>query len=173
MDISSKISDLQCSWFKKLYDQNFHEWKLIPIHFINNAFGKNFIFHSNLSFKTSVLQQFLTFYVMILQSWTNISDISHTHSCLGSQFLWLDKYITTDNNYFRFKEFSSHTVNFGNHLFTSEGAVKDWYRIKKKINTPITYFKNVCKFHTQFLKSGNRYQEKTERRLVLYTYIIT
>ena len=105
MDISSKISDLQCSWFKKLYDQNFHEWKLIPIHFINNAFGKNFIFHSNLSFKTSVLQQFLTFYVMILQSWTNISDISHTHSCLGSQFLWLDKYITTDNNYFRFKEF--------------------------------------------------------------------
>ena len=105
MDISSKISDLQCSWFKKLYDQNFHEWKLIPIHFINNAFGKNFIFHSNLSFKTSVLQQFLTFYVMILQSWTNISEISHTHSCLGSQFLWLDKYITTDNNYFRFKEF--------------------------------------------------------------------
>ena len=105
MDISSKISDLQCSWFKKLYDQNFHEWKLIPIHFINNAFGKNFIFHSNLSFKTSVLQQFLTFYVMILQSWTNISEISHTHSCLGSQFLWLGKYITTDNNYFRFKEF--------------------------------------------------------------------
>ena len=105
MDISSKISDLQCSWFKKLYDQNFHEWKLIPIHFINNAFGKNFIFHSNLSFKTSVLQQFLTFYVMILQSWTNISDISHTHSCIGSQFLWLDKYSTTDNNYFRFKEF--------------------------------------------------------------------
>ena len=141
MDISSKISDLQCSWFKKLYDQNFHEWKLIPIHFINNAFGKNFIFHSNLSFKTSVLQQFLTFYVMILQSWTiNICDISHTHSGIGSQFLWLDKYITTDNNYFRFKEFSSHRVAFGNHFYTSTEAVKDWYRIKKKFNTPITYF---------------------------------
>ena len=50
VDISSKISSLQYSWVKKLYDQNSHYWKLIPMHFINNAFGKNFIFHSNLSF---------------------------------------------------------------------------------------------------------------------------
>ena len=44
VDIPSKISSLQCSRVKKLYDQNFHDWKLIPMHFINNAFGKNFIF---------------------------------------------------------------------------------------------------------------------------------
>ena len=50
---------------KKLYHQNSHDWKLILMHFINNAFGKDFIFHSNLSFKTSVFYQFRTFYTNI------------------------------------------------------------------------------------------------------------
>ena len=53
VDKPIKISSLQCSWVKNLYDQNSHDWKF-PMHFINNGFGKNFIFHSNLSFKTSV-----------------------------------------------------------------------------------------------------------------------
>ena len=37
VDIPSKISSLQCPWVKKLYDQNSHDWKLIQMHFINNA----------------------------------------------------------------------------------------------------------------------------------------
>ena len=61
VDISSKISSLQCSWVKKLHDQNSHDGKLIPMYFINNAFGKNYNFHSNRSFKSSALHQFPTF----------------------------------------------------------------------------------------------------------------
>ena len=68
---------------KKLYDQNSHEWKLFPMDFINNAFGKNFHskknFHSNFSFKTSVKHQLPTFYENILQLWKgNFSHISYT-----------------------------------------------------------------------------------------------
>ena len=67
---------------KKLYDQNFHDWILIPIHFINNPFG--------ISFKTSILHQFSNFYANILQSWEiNFSHFSYTLSCIRSQFLWL------------------------------------------------------------------------------------
>ena len=29
VDISSKIVELQCSWIKRLFDGNFHEWKII------------------------------------------------------------------------------------------------------------------------------------------------
>ena len=131
--IPSKISNLQCSCVKKLYDQNSHDWKLIPMHFNNNAFGTNFIFHSNLSFKTSVLHQFLNFYANILQSWKrNFSHISYTPSCIGSQFLWFNNYITNDNNSVHFKgfssqrsQFSSYDVNFINQLFRSEGEFKD------------------------------------------------
>ena len=49
VDINLKVISLQCSWVKKLYDENFHEWKVIPLHLILITFGQNFKFHSNLS----------------------------------------------------------------------------------------------------------------------------
>ena len=30
VDVFSKVIRLQCSWIKRLYDENFHEWKIIP-----------------------------------------------------------------------------------------------------------------------------------------------
>ena len=47
VDISYKIVSLQCSWIRRLYDNNFHEWKLIPLHLIALSFGSKFKFHSN------------------------------------------------------------------------------------------------------------------------------
>ena len=32
VNINSKIVSLQCSWMQKLYDKNFHEWKIIPLY---------------------------------------------------------------------------------------------------------------------------------------------
>ena len=45
VDINSKIISLQCSWVKKLNDESFHEWKIIPLTLIKNTFGECFIFH--------------------------------------------------------------------------------------------------------------------------------
>ena len=96
------------------------------MHFIKNTFEENFIFHSNLGFKTSAWHQFPTFHADILQSWKrSFSHISYTPSCIGSQFLWFNSYITIDNNSVHFTEFSSHDINFINQLFTSEGEFKD------------------------------------------------
>ena len=47
VDISYKIVSLQCSWIRRLYDNNFHEWKLIPLHLITMSFGSKFKFNSN------------------------------------------------------------------------------------------------------------------------------
>ena len=46
-NISCKIVSLQSSWIRRLYDNNFHEWKLIPLHLIALSFGSKFKFHSN------------------------------------------------------------------------------------------------------------------------------
>ena len=48
VDFKSKIISLQCSWVKKLYDGNNHDWKIIPLYYINKYFGKKKYFHSNL-----------------------------------------------------------------------------------------------------------------------------
>ena len=62
VDISSKIISLQCSWLRKLYDENFHEWKIISSHLINKYFRKLFKFHSALSFDRKLLIKFTKFY---------------------------------------------------------------------------------------------------------------
>ena len=53
VDIKPKINSLQCSWVKKLFDGNYHDWKIIPLFLVNKYFGKNFNFHPNLSFSLS------------------------------------------------------------------------------------------------------------------------
>ena len=35
VDVKLKIISLQCFWVKKLYDGNHHDWKVIPLYFIN------------------------------------------------------------------------------------------------------------------------------------------
>ena len=62
VDINLKVITLQCSWVKKLYDENFHEWKVIPLHLIRIIFGQNFKFHSNLSYDTKLLTSFPVFH---------------------------------------------------------------------------------------------------------------
>ena len=65
VDIRSKINSLQSSWVKRLYDDCFHEWKIILFYQLNKTFGPSFKFHSNLSFKKSSLKitSFLQTYV--------------------------------------------------------------------------------------------------------------
>ena len=36
VDIFSKVISLHCSWVKRLYDNRFHAWKIIPLFFIKN-----------------------------------------------------------------------------------------------------------------------------------------
>ena len=48
VDVFSKVVRLQYSWIKRLFDNNFHQWKWIPLYLIRQYLGKNFKFRSNL-----------------------------------------------------------------------------------------------------------------------------
>ena len=54
IDVFKKIISLQCSWIRRLHDNLFHEWKLIPLFLIKNSLGSSFKFHSNLFFKRNI-----------------------------------------------------------------------------------------------------------------------
>ena len=87
--IPSKIIALQCSWIRRLYDNSFHEWKLIPLHLIEKSFGTSFKFYSNLLFKSNKIKFFPSFYREIILNWKNrLSMISEVPSCILSQYLW-------------------------------------------------------------------------------------
>ena len=58
VDINKKIVNLHCSWIKRLYDDSFHEWKLISLQLIKKSFGGALKFHSNLSFNNFYVRHF-------------------------------------------------------------------------------------------------------------------
>ena len=53
VDTPNKIIALQCSCIRRLYDNSFHEWKLILLYLLKKSFGRSFKFHSNLLFKSN------------------------------------------------------------------------------------------------------------------------
>ena len=39
---------MQCSWVKMLFEDDFHDWKVITVFLISKHLGKNFKFRSNI-----------------------------------------------------------------------------------------------------------------------------
>ena len=62
VDIPNKIRALKGSWITRLYDNLFHEWKLIPLYLIEKSFDTSFKFQTNLLFKSNKIKLFPSFY---------------------------------------------------------------------------------------------------------------
>ena len=53
VDLRNKITRLQCSWVKRLFEDDFHDWKVIPLLLIGKKLGNNFVIKIN-TFHTTV-----------------------------------------------------------------------------------------------------------------------
>ena len=42
--IAAKIRSLQTSWLKRLLVENFHDWKILPLHINHKSLGKSLYF---------------------------------------------------------------------------------------------------------------------------------
>ena len=94
VDISSKITSLQCSWLQKPCDENFHEWEKIPSHLINKYFGKSLKFHLCFSFDCKLFIKFSEFYRNIFFQWSRSLFVSSELPCfILSNVLWFNKHI--------------------------------------------------------------------------------
>ena len=102
VDIRKIFLSLQCSWIKRLYDDSFHEWKIISLYLISKPFDKSFIFNSNLPCKKKLIKSFPSFYKEILINW---KTFFLEHQSILSQFLWCNIYIQIDENDLHFTRF--------------------------------------------------------------------
>ena len=57
VNIPNKVIAPQCSWIRRLYDNSYHEWKLIPLNLTEKSFGTSLKFHSNLLFKSNSIEK--------------------------------------------------------------------------------------------------------------------
>ena len=60
VDLRNKAISMQCSWVKRLFEDDFHDWKILPLFLIDKHLGKNFKFHNNLDISNDVLSKRLT-----------------------------------------------------------------------------------------------------------------
>ena len=89
VDIELKIISLKCPWIRRLYNEVDHDCKMIPLNYIHNTLGKNFIFHSNLSIPIKTLIPLPRFYKDIIKSWCSSYFCSpNVPSSISSQYSW-------------------------------------------------------------------------------------
>ena len=95
IDIKSKISSLHLSWIKRLFNENFHPWKNIPIKLFKQKFGGN-IFYSNC--QINLTNDFPIFYHKIAAAWSSLCQEPVTSAQILSQYIWFNKYIQIDKS---------------------------------------------------------------------------
>ena len=130
-DVFFKITSLQCSWFRRLFDNSFHQWKVIPLFFINKTFGEHFKFHSNLDFSDDIVKCFPSFYKSMFLNWKKFFHVNPcVPSCILNQVLWFNKFIQINRKPVFYKKFSSNNINFLMQLVDRNGVFKNWNTLK-------------------------------------------
>ena len=135
IDVKHKIVALRCSWIQRLYNENFHEWKLVPLRYIRKAFGKNVKFHSNLHIPSYLICTFPTFCQDVITSWCNKYS---SLSTLPSKFLH-NTLIKLETRVFYYKEFADNEINYLCDFFKRNGNIKSWvnlvheYKLKENV----------------------------------------
>ena len=126
------MAGLPCSWIKRLYDDSFHECKLIPLHLITTTITPAFKFHPSLALSFQ-LDKFPKFYQNIFQFWsTCFHSASTVLSIILSKFLWFNTNIKLDNRPIFSKFFSEKGVNFVSHIMKENGEIKSWNDLKNE-----------------------------------------
>ena len=60
---------MQWSWVKRLFEDNFHDWKVIPLFLTGKHLGKNFKFHNNIDKNNDILSKLPSFCQDIFIKW--------------------------------------------------------------------------------------------------------
>ena len=93
VDISAKIKALQLVWVRRLFEENFHPWKPIPLNSLRSI-GIKSLFHSNLHLSVNLPRCLPNFYKTIIQHWTQFARyIPRNASEVTSECLWLNRFI--------------------------------------------------------------------------------
>ena len=110
-----------------MYDDSYHEWKVVLLKLIKNSSGLHFTFHSYLLF---------IFHIFIKTSSVTekkyFSGNSETPWCILSQYLRFNKFLIVDNSYLSFTKYSTKNINLVSHLLNENCNFKSWKTSKNK-----------------------------------------
>ena len=165
------FQSLKLSLVNRLYDESNHAWKKLPKFLIQNYVEEEFQFQTNSIPHKFVLQKFTNFCKSLFQQWsfTFNSDLEAA-SCIASQQLWYNSYITINNKTVFFPQWSKSKLNFIGQLF-DEIKLKPWNELKEEFSIANTnYFKYMqfCNAIPSSWKTSLLKDSENTHGLVLY-----
>ena len=97
-DLRNEITRMQCSWVKRMLEDDFHDWKIIPLFLIGKHLGKNITFHNNIDTSNDILPKCPSFYQDIFIKWINNFTSKPTlPTMILSEFVWFNSNIKVDS----------------------------------------------------------------------------
>ena len=132
VDINTKLKALKLTWVRRLSDDNYHPWKVLPREYLTLPNGDS-VFHRNFEsnpFLSRTLNSLPTFYKDLLRYWSEVShcDINCAELIL-SESLWYNTFIKIDANAVHFEEFSLVGINKVKDLFEKDGKLKEFDKL--------------------------------------------
>ena len=110
VDLRDKITSMQCSWVKRLFEDDFHNLKVIPLLLISKHLGKSFKFHNNIDISNEILPKFPSFYQDVFIKWiNNFTSKSILLSMFLSNVNWFNSNIKVDSKPVHFSFFLTKT----------------------------------------------------------------
>ena len=134
VDINTKLKALKLTWVRRLSDDNYHPWKVLPGEYLTLPNGDS-VFHRNFEsnpFLLRKLNSLPTFYKDLLRYWSEVShcDINCAELIL-SESLWYNTFIKIDANTVYFEEFSLVGINKVKDLFEKDGKLKEFDKLRQ------------------------------------------
>ena len=107
VDLRNKVTSMQCSWVKRVFEDDFLDRKVTTLLLIDKHLGKNFKFHNNIDISNDIPSKFTSFYQDIFIKWINnfISKLTLPLMIL-SNFIWFNSNIEIDSKPVHFSFFS-------------------------------------------------------------------
>ena len=97
VDVFFKMISLESSWFRPLFDNSFHQSKVIPLFFIDKTFGAHFKSYFNLDFSDFTVKCFHSFYKSMFLNWKKLFYVHPcVTSCIINQVLRFNRFIQTN-----------------------------------------------------------------------------
>ena len=93
-----------------MFQDDFHDWKVIPLFLIGKHLGQNFKIHNNIDLSNDVLSKFPSYDIFI--KWINNYTAKPTLlSMILSEFIWFNSNIKVDSKPVHFSFFADKNQN--------------------------------------------------------------
>ena len=134
VDINTKLKAMKLTWVRRLSDDNYHPWKVLPREYLTLPNGDS-VFHRNFESNPLLLRKLNslpTFYKDLLRYWSEVShcDINCAELILPES-LWYNTFIKIHANTVYFEEFSLVGINKVKDLFEKDGKLKEFDKLRQ------------------------------------------